>query len=69
MTLIIQLSKLTKATKKRATTLDDLLVEIIHDFRTAMRSAKWLVAERMPIKSSTGSVGKGEAFHCSDISR
>uniref|UniRef100_A0A0A9AJ45 Uncharacterized protein n=1 Tax=Arundo donax TaxID=35708 RepID=A0A0A9AJ45_ARUDO len=23
----------------------------------------------MPIKSSTGSVGNGEAFHCSDIWR
>lgn len=59
----------TRATKKRATMLDDFLVYIIHDFLTAIRSAKWLAAERMPMKSSMGSVGSGGALHCSDISR
>jgi hypothetical protein len=59
----------TRATKNLATMLDDFLVYIIHDFLTAIRSAKWLAAERMPMKSSTGSVGSGGALHCSDISR
>lgn len=62
-------SIITRATKNRATILDDFLVYIIHDFRTAIRSAKWLAADRMPIKSSTGSVGSGGALHWSDISR
>lgn len=35
---------------------------------TAMRSAKWLVAERIPIKSRIDLLGKGEAFHFGDIS-
>jgi len=41
----------------------------IQDFLTAILSAKWLPAERMPMKSSTGPSGRGGACHLLDISR
>lgn len=60
----------TNATKKRATTLEDFISRCcIQDFLTAILSAKWLPAERMPIKSSTGPFGRGAACHLLDISR
>lgn len=59
----------TRATKNRATIVEDFLTVRIHDFLTAIRSAKWLPAERMPMKSSTGPSGSGSACHSSDISR
>lgn len=60
---------LTNATKKRTTTSKDLIAgDCIQVFLTAMRSAKWLVAESIPIKSLTGVLGNGRAFHFVDIS-
>ena len=60
----------TSATKKRATTLEDLIsLCCIQDFLTAIRSAKWLPAERMPMNNSTGPSGRGGAFHLLDFSR
>jgi hypothetical protein len=41
----------------------------IQVFLIAMRSAKWFVAERIPMKSWIGFSGKGRAFHLSDISK
>lgn len=63
-------STLTSATKNRATTLEDVInLCCIHDFLTAIRSAKWLPAERMPMKSSTCPSGRGGARHLVNISR
>lgn len=42
--------------------------DCIHVFLTAMRSAKWLVADKTPIKSLILPSGIGRAFHWSDIS-
>lgn len=41
----------------------------IHDFLTAIRSAKWFPDERIPINRSMGPLGWGGAFHFWDISR
>lgn len=61
---------LTSATKKRVTTFDDLIsLCCIQDFLTAILSAKWLPAERIPINISTGPSGTAGAFHLLDISR
>lgn len=65
-----KLMSLTSATKKRATTFEDLIrLCCIQDFLTAIRSAKWLPAERIPTKSSTCSSGSGGAFHLLEKSR
>lgn len=61
---------LTSATKNRATTFPNWIAgNCIQVFLIAIRSAKWFVAERMPIKSWIGSSGTGRAFHLSDISK
>lgn len=61
--------KHTSATKKRATTFEDLIAaDCIQVFLTAIRSAKWFVAERIPMKTSMGPLGNGWDFHFSDIS-
>ena len=61
---------LTNAMKNRATTLEDLTkLCCIQDFLTAIRSAKWLPAESMPMKSSTGPSGRGGACHLGNFSR
>lgn len=54
--------KITKATKNRAMAPDEFRTEDIHDLLTAMRSVKWLPAERMPMNNSIGSSGRGGAF-------
>jgi hypothetical protein len=59
---------ITKATKKRAMVLDEFRTADIHDLLTAIRSVKWLPAERMPMNSSTGSSGGG-AFSSASNSR
>lgn len=60
---------LTNATKKRTTTREDLIADdCIQVFLTAILSAKWLVAERTPIKTWIGPLGRGLDFHFSDIS-
>jgi hypothetical protein len=38
---------------------EDLWAADIHVFHTAIRSAKWFSADRMPMKISTGSSGRG----------
>lgn len=60
---------LTSATKKRTTTSETLIAkDCIHVFLIAIRSAKWFVADKIPIKTRTGWRGNGLAFHISDIS-
>jgi hypothetical protein len=57
------------ATKNRATTSEDLIEGCcIHVFLTAMRSEKWLVAERTPMKRRKGVPGNGGAFHSEENS-
>lgn len=61
--------KLTKATKKRTTTFEDLIAEdCIQVFLTAIRSAKWLVAESTPMKSWILIDGSGCDFHLTEKS-
>jgi len=62
-------SRFTRATKNRATTFDDFWEADIHVFLTAIRSAKWLPADRIPMKISTGSSGRGGACQLGNISR
>ena len=65
----IKQTKITSATKKWAIALDECSAGYcIHVFRTAMRSAKWPVADIIPTKSWTGFCGRGGDFHLSDIS-
>jgi hypothetical protein len=60
----------TSATKNRATAFPDWIAgNCIQVFLIAMRSAKWFVAERMPMKRLIGSSGTVRAFHLSDISK
>jgi hypothetical protein len=63
------IDNLTKATKKRATALPSWMAGYcIHVFLIAMRSAKWLVAERIPINNWADTFGRGRARHLSVIS-
>ena len=60
----------TSATKNRATAFPNWIAgNCIQVFLIAMRSEKWFVAERMPMKRWIGSSGTGRAFHLSDISK
>ncbi len=64
-----QCRSLTNATKNRTTTFEDLIaVACIQVFLTAMRSAKWLVADSTPTKSWILLLGVGWVFHLSENS-
>jgi hypothetical protein len=67
---VCYLISITSATKKRATTSEDLIrLCCIHDFLTAIRSAKWFPADRMPMNNSTPKLGSGGARHLVENSR
>jgi len=60
---------ITNATKKRATMLDEFRIKDIQDLLTAIRSVKWLPAERTPMNSSIFSFPRGGVFSSVSNSR